>query len=513
MSARRATQLALLALFVYLLLQTRWGLPSVLPVETFLRLDPLLSLQAVLASRMWTRAAYYGLLMLALTLIFGRFFCGWICPLGTCLEIGDELFFGDGERKWKNHERRLRGVKYGLLAFIVVCAAFGQGVAYLADPIAWITRVFTYAVWPAAAVAGNLFLDAMRPAFEAAGWMYLARAEIAQPVFGALGVVSAIFIVVLIWLGRYQRRFWCRVLCPLGALYAVFARFSLVRRLVSDDCDFDGACGRRCEMGAIPQNYRKYDPRECIQCRRCVEVCHARAVSFASTTSAKSLEPSIDLKRRELVGWLASSAVAAVWLAYNPSRRLLADEALRPPGAIPEDEFLATCVRCGQCVKVCPTNCLQPSLLETGAAGFMTPVAVMRLGPCDQNCNACGLVCPTDAIRMVDLAEKAYAKIGNAVIDRNRCVVWEQDRICLVCDENCPYGAIYWEEAADGKRRPFVDENRCNGCGQCEYACPVEGSSAIRIYPAGQIRLREGSYIRAARERGLVLKPRENIYR
>ena len=199
----------------------------------------------------------------------------------------------------------------------------------------------------------------------------------------------------------------------------------------------------------------------------------------------------------------------SAWAGLNPDRLLESDEELRPPGAVPERDFQAVCIRCGHCVQICPTTCLQPSILETGVAGFMTPVARMRLGPCDPNCRACGEVCPTGAIRRLTKPEKPFAKIGNAIIDKAKCIVWEQGKPCLVCDENCPWGAIYWRQNERGERTPFVDENRCNGCGQCEHACPVVGSAAIRVLPAGRIRLAAGSFASEARNRGLILEEKK----
>jgi formate hydrogenlyase subunit 6/NADH:ubiquinone oxidoreductase subunit I len=110
----------------------------------------------------------------------------------------------------------------------------------------------------------------------------------------------------------------------------------------------------------------------------------------------------------------------------------------------------------------------------------------------------CGQICPTSAIRRLPLEEKTYVKIGTAVIDRARCIAWEQDKVCLMCDEACPYNAISsLNETIHGTTllRPFVDERICTGCGLCEARCPIEGRSAIEIFSIGEERKRHGSYI------------------
>lgn len=508
---RRAVQLILFVVFVYLISATRWPPSDTVLVDAFLSIDPLLSFQTIIASRAWVDTAFYGFIMVGLTLLLGRFFCGWICPLGTCIEFGDDLTFGKKKKRIiKNREAKLRWIKYVLLFIILLAALFGHALAYLADPICWITRFFTYAFWPFWVATERLFLELFRPVFESLGWMNLARVHINQPPFGSFGVVAVAFLVIVLWLNKYQRRFWCRVLCPLGALYGLFSRFPLFQRVVNNNCDDDGICSRRCETGAIGDQFRKYNPSECIQCGRCVSVCKTQATDFKPKIKNEGRAPSFDLTRRKMLGALGVGVIGTTWLAFDPKHQYLGDNALRPPGSLPEKEFLSTCVRCGQCIKACPTNCLQPAGLETTVAGFMSPIAIMRLGPCDQNCNACGECCPTDAIRSLDLEEKPYAKIGNAVIDRGKCIVWEQEQHCLVCDEHCPYGAIYWKEDQAGKRYPHVDENRCNGCGQCEKACPVSGAAAIRVTLAGEIRLKEESYKETANERGLILDIKED---
>jgi MauM/NapG family ferredoxin protein len=164
---------------------------------------------------------------------------------------------------------------------------------------------------------------------------------------------------------------------------------------------------------------------------------------------------------------------------------------IRPPGAR-KPEFLSQCIRCGICLKVCPTSGLQPSLDQAGWAGLWTPVLAPRLGHCDYSCNACGQACPTGAIPPLTLEDKRRAVIGYAYIDRNRCIPWTDARDCIVCEEMCPLPekAILLEEvevrAPDGTpaqvRRPHVLGDRCIGCGICENRCPLNGEAAIRIY-------------------------------
>jgi ferredoxin len=129
-----------------------------------------------------------------------------------------------------------------------------------------------------------------------------------------------------------------------------------------------------------------------------------------------------------------------------------------------------------------------------------------RFAPCEQHCNVCGRVCPTQAIRTLPLEEKTHAKVGTAVLRRERCLVWAEDKLCLICDEICPYNAIVFR-AVEGYRRPVVIASRCNGCGYCEQRCPVQGESAIVVAPQGAIRLGDGSYIEEAKKLQIEFVP------
>jgi ferredoxin len=163
-------------------------------------------------------------------------------------------------------------------------------------------------------------------------------------------------------------------------------------------------------------------------------------------------------------------------------------------------------------VKGCLTNTLQLVWLEAGVSGLWTPKITARQGGCEQNCNLCGQVCPTGAIRPLSTEEKSFAKIGTARIVTSRCIAWEQNKRCLICDEICPYNAISSRFAPDHSVTvPVIDENKCNGCGFCENKCPVEGESAVVVEPLGEVRLAFGSYKEKAGELGLVFHARSRV--
>jgi ferredoxin len=286
-------------------------------------------------------------------------------------------------------------------------------------------------------------------------------------------------------------RFWCRYLCPLGAFLGLVSKVSLKRREVNDLCQQCDACAKVCPTGTIraDKGYAS-DPSECTVCLRCLEVCPYEAIEFSWRFAPAEWEAYDPSRRQALVAFgavLAGVALARSGLnAFREHTRLI-----RPPGAR-ENNLPARCIRCGECIRACPTSAIQPSLAEAGLEGLWTPVVVPRLGYCDYSCNACGQVCPVQAIPPLSLEEKRQQIIGTAYIDENRCIAWADLKPCIVCEEMCPVPdkAIKLETVdvldPDGHQvtvqRPRVVRERCIGCGICEYKCPVNGEAAIRVY-------------------------------
>ncbi len=503
---RRGVQILALLGFLYLFAAATFMTPLPGLADLFYRLDPLVALTAMLAGRAFIAGLALGAITLLLTLVFGRAWCGWLCPLGTTLDL-----ITPGRRARRSLPKppgeRWRLVKYVLLIFLLAAALFGSQSLLFLDPITLMTRTLSNAIWPAlrsAVYAVEAFLyqfDFLWGALDAV------HQAVIYPVFKdtqavyVLAVPIFLFFAGMVALNWVAERFWCRYLCPLGGLLGLVARFSLFRRVVGEPCNACGACGRRCPTGTIdPEKNYASDPAECTVCYDCLEACPREGIDFrwqlpfarreGSRWSPAARQP-YDPGRREALGALGLAAAWAALSGVEPIQKRQPAELIRPPGA-KEASFDSVCVRCNECVKVCETQGLQPSFLEAGWQNALTPRLVPRLGYCSYNCNACGQVCPSGAIPNLTLEAKRHVPIGLARVDRSRCLPWVYGIPCIVCEEACPLPnkAIQLEvvEATNGRgeqvtlQRPYVIKELCIGCGMCEYQCPMGGDAAIRVF-------------------------------
>jgi ferredoxin len=430
---------AMLALVAALVARHEYPLPPDTGLLLWLsRLDPLLLVsflrwEGAVPSWAWLPAA-----VILVTFAAGRVFCGWLCPIGGLLALLQGLRGGarrrlglggrNGPAEWT---RRLHPWRYHWLLLLVVLMLMGSGWTLYLSPFHLLT-----------ADLSRLWLGKMP-------WM-----------------TAALVVAGLVAFPR----FWCVFLCPTGLLLSLVARWRLLAVRGPVDCNRCGACSPVCPTGAASAG--EAAGADCLLCGRCAERCPAGGVTLGVRPGDEPPASKGGLFTRREVIRAAMALTAAI--AAAPALSVSAARPLRPPGALEEAEFLARCSRCGRCIKVCASKCLQASPLDKGPAAFLTPVLVPREARCELT-RDCQRVCPTGALAHLPV-EKTI--IGLAEIDRSRCLGWTEGKLCLLCKEQCPVHAI----TSDAFNRPRVSPDLCVGCGGCENGCPVE-EAAIVVKP------------------------------
>lgn len=502
-----ASQSIFLVLFFFLLMETEYHGRDIIayPVKVFLEIDPLILLTTFLSSHTVAVGMFLSLIVVAVTMVLGRVFCGWLCPFGALHDaVGSfkKIKKAKPETKLDRHGRK---AKYYILVAILVSSVFQIHFAGILDPISLTIRSFAVGVSPALnylthGFFGFLYDTDVGPLTAVSEGVYeflkLHVISFGQPAFQQGSFIGFIF-VGLLALNFVRKRFWCRFLCPLGAILGLLSRFSILNHKVDEEaCDECKLCLASCNSGAHPYPESEWKGSECVLCMNCESTCHTKAVAYKFGKPEPERRRT-DLKRRYLLGAGAAGIGCLALFRLNPVRPTGNALLIRPPGSVEEDLFLRRCVKCGECMKVCITNALQPTFLQAGFEGMWSPILIPSIGYCEFNCTLCGQVCPTDAIEHLELEEKQKRKIGLAFFDKNRCLPYAFNMNCIVCEEHCPtspkavifdHKIVTTEEGDLELKLPRIDPEVCIGCGICEKVCPVGEKAAVRVSSIGEDR-------------------------
>ncbi|MCK6531454.1 MAG: 4Fe-4S binding protein [Polyangiaceae bacterium] len=538
--ARVVSQALFLSIFLWFLFQTAFrgtfsaeagkAIRLPLPVEAFLLADPFVAVMTLLSTHTVYRGLAWAVVILALTLLFGRVFCGFICPFGTLHHFFGWIFpsrYLKGNKRVETNKTQgwQRGKFYLMWGFLGAAAA-GSAVGGLFDPICVAVRAIGLGVVPAlqylgirgATVAADSNVRAVQTASDGAQDFFSQTVWTANQAYFHQTWFIVFLLVAVLFMNRIIPRFWCRALCPLGAFLGMLSRFAIFGmekdHAKCTDCNL---CLVNCQGADSPQGGVKHRQDECFVCFNCEAACPEDVIKFKFLPNRKSEIVKPDLQRRTLLASTAAGAVAipAMRIANWPDRAY-SEKVIRPPGAVEERDFLERCIRCAECMKVCPNNALHPALFEAGIEGLWTPILVPRIGYCEFSCVLCGQVCPTGAIQKIDEKQKMGIgqkpiSMGTAMYDQGRCLPWAMATPCIVCEEFCPTSpkAIWAEDVEIPKReskyeaggehakmttikvqRPHVDPTLCIGCGACEKVCPIVDKPAVYVTNAGETRSR-----------------------
>lgn len=447
--------------------------------------------------------------LIIVTLIFGRIYCSIICPLG----ILQDIFGWIGRRFKKNrytYSKPKNWLRYTVLALFVI--------AILAGINSFVALLAPYSAY--GRIAQNIFSPVSLWAFHK---------EIYIRSIGTFAIAAVTLIIIAVLAFRNGRT-WCNTICPVGTILSFFSRFPLLRPVINTSkCVNCTLCAKKCKASCINTKEHKIDFSRCVMCGDCIKNCHKGAISYTTkrypapvqstqpsqqtahpvqnqditeTNQQKSIgktsienqeEENSGMERRSflvIAGMMVTAVAAKARDKELPpiiKRETVKREIeLVPAGAVGIKHFTEHCTACQLCVSVCPNKVLKPS---GNIMTLMQPHLTFEKGFCAPECNKCSTVCPTGAIKKIDLSQKFFTQIGRAVWDASLCIPMAEERHCGRCERHCPTGAITLvaidpsDEASP--RFPVVDEDICIGCGACENACPVSPLPAIYVegYP------------------------------
>ena len=433
-------------------------------------------------------AATGFIIVLILTLISGRTYCSFLCPLGIFQDVISRIG-GKFKKKFRRFgfSKPFTILRYSILAISVAVFVFGGVyVLTLLDPYSIFGRFMTYFVKPVIIVVNNLFSDVLIK-FD----IYTLRREdiIGTPLL--VYSIPAAFLLLVGLLSFRKGRIYCNTVCPVGTLLGLISKVSLFRIKFEDSkCTRCGRCAMACKSSCIDFLNKSIDVSRCVDCFNCVKSCPDKALSYGLPERKKEIVEVDNGRRQFVIGSILSLLGLSPGLVNGqtvpkPTKNSTVKEEklapVCPPGATSIKNLNERCTACSLCISACPSDVIHPATMEYGLMGIMQPRMDYHKGFCAYDCIKCTEVCPTGALLPLNLEAKKLTQLGYAIFLIDNCIVNTEKTDCGACSEHCPTKAVYMVPFEGSLVIPEVNTDICIGCGACEYSCPVTPFKAIYV--------------------------------
>jgi ferredoxin len=483
MAKKIRVTIEILFLLVFLLIfLDLWGVvpPQIKQVLFFFQVIPSL-LHAFHAD---IAAAIGFVIILILTIMFGRVYCSTICPLGAMQDIVVWLRKKFKKKLRFSEAKNFAWMRYTSIGLALIGALTGFSIVLnVLDPFSVAGKITNTFFRPLAALSNN-GISSLLQHYK----IYSVSPVVAKAVPPEAFIIPGILLVLILVLVFSKERIFCNTICPVGGLLGLIANTSRMHiQIDKSGCSSCGVCEWKCKAGCIDTKTKKIDRERCVVCFDCIEACSRSAIHFKKEEKKQFASEVMESNSRRV---FVSSVAGVLLLGALDNKKIDVSKdstvptsrktPVFPPGGRTLARFNAICTGCQLCVTACPSSVLQPSLSEYGLAGIMQPVFNYKYSFCNFECTVCADVCPTGALQQITLQEKKTLQLGKAHFEKRNCIVETQGTDCGACSEHCPTKAVHMVPYKN-VRIPEVTDKYCIGCGACEYACPVKPYKAIYV--------------------------------